>query len=127
MESFIEEGSHATSPQLTMSKQTSMAQKARFEARPRVLRPQTTLALVEKRSDAMALVGSSGGHPRVGSLLLWYANVVPSHVLVKNLLTLSLQTFIAAFKVNDLDQVHRLREDADLALDVGRVSSLDIF
>lgn len=50
-----------------------------------------------------------------------------SCILVRNLLTVSLQTFLAALEACDLDQVHRLRRAADLPLDVGRVGGLDVF
>lgn len=55
------------------------------------------------------------------------ADIMSSRILVRNLLTVSLQTFLAALEVCDLDQVHRLRRAADLPLDVGRVGGLDVF
>lgn len=55
------------------------------------------------------------------------ADAMSSRILVRNLLTVSLQTFLAALEECDLDQVHRLRRAADLPLDVGRVGGLDFF
>lgn len=55
------------------------------------------------------------------------ADAMSSRILVRNLLTVSLQTFLAALEECDLDQVHRLRRGADLPLDVGRVGGLDVF
>lgn len=55
------------------------------------------------------------------------ADIMSSRILVRNLLTVSLQTFLAALEACDLDQVHRLRRAADLPLDVGRVGGLDVF
>lgn len=52
--------------------------------------------------------------------------IMPSNVLVRNILTLSLQTFIAALEVSNLDQVNRLCRATNLTLDVGRATGLDI-
>lgn len=134
MESFVEEGSHDTSPQLATSKQTSVEKKARFEAGPTVLRPQPTLVYAEGRSDAMALTGSSdlvaSGLSSSGSSKRYsresIASVVPSNILLRYLLTFCLQTVIAALEAGDLDQVNRLCEAADLDLDICRVGEFDL-
>lgn len=106
MESFVEQGSHASSPQLTVPKKTLVTRKARFKVGPSVLRQRNTLTFAERRSDAMVLIGfsgsvalgtSSGGnserYSREGM-----ADVVPSHSLIRNLLTLSLQTSLLHWK-----------------------------
>lgn len=111
MESFIEEGLHATSQQLATSKQTSVDKKARFEAGPSLLRPQTVHAFIEGLSDAMVLAGPSGSmaswtsSDRSSERYNWegITGVVPSNVLIRNLLTHRLQTFITALEVGDLD------------------------
>lgn len=54
------------------------------------------------------------------------ADFVSSRVLIRNLLTFSLQSFLAALEVGDLEQVHILHGVADLSVDIGRVEGLDI-
>lgn len=60
--------------------------------------------------------GSSEGYNREGM-----AGIVPSNVLIQNLLSFAPQTFIANF-----DHVNRLCGATDLALDVGRRGGLDV-
>lgn len=82
----------------------------------------------------MALVSSSGSlalRTSSGESFERYsrediAGVVPSTIFVWNLLTLCLQTFIAALEKGDLDQENLLRGAANLALNVGRVGDLDV-
>lgn len=86
------------------------------------------------RPEAMPLVGSTGlvssGTSSGGSFERYdregMANVVPSHVLIRNLLTLSLQSFLSALETGHLEQVHRLRGATDLLVDVSRVGGLGI-
>lgn len=98
MESVVEKGSHAIMPQLTTSKGALTAKRARFEASNCALRPQTALVFTQSQSDTLALAspigsvafgtssgGSSERYSREG-----IAGVVPSNVLVKNLLMFSL-------------------------------------
>lgn len=132
MESFVEKCSHATSLHLTTSKQTSITKRARFEAGPSVLRSQTALAFTEGRPDVVALAGPSGlvaswtfscrsfeMYSREG-----IASVVPSNILVRILLTLSLQSFITALEAGDLNQVNKLRGATDLILDGDQMGCL---
>lgn len=82
----------------------------------------------------MPLVGSSGlvdlGTSSGGSFERYnregMADVVPSHVLIRGLLTFRLQSFHVALGEGSLEQLHRLCVAPDLSLDVGKVKGLDI-
>lgn len=129
MLSFVKEVSHATSSQPAMYKQASVARKASFELGPSVLRPQTALTLVKRRPEVMPLVGSSGlvdlGTSSGGSFERYnregMADVVPSHVLIRDPLTFRLQSSLVALGEGSLEQLHRLCVAANLSLDVGKV------
>lgn len=60
MRSFVEQGSHVTSPQLTTFKQVLLDKRVCFEVGASALRPQAALAFTEDRSDAMALADPNG-------------------------------------------------------------------
>lgn len=79
------------------------------------------------RSSCLAASGSTpfggtfGRYETEGVL-----DVVSPNILAKNILEFSLRSFLTALDEGQFEQIHMMRRAVDLALDIGRVSRVDV-